>query len=187
MVKKDLERVGIPYKTDEGIADFHAAGRHTHITELLRNGASLPEARELARHTDIRLTMKYTHIGLEDQAKAVSKLPYPSNDVSEENLTTQSWQRYGSGSLHANSHSVSSHGTKTTSKAHSKNDKNPDKNRGSSNSKRCLALSGTNNIKMEAAGIEPASRDISVLASTCVVDCLRFRSKRREATRFIQN
>ena len=33
MVKKDLERVGIPYKTEEGVADFHAAGRHTHITE----------------------------------------------------------------------------------------------------------------------------------------------------------
>lgn len=30
-----------------GIADFHAAGRHTHITELLRNGATLPEAQKL--------------------------------------------------------------------------------------------------------------------------------------------
>ena len=41
MVRKDLERVGIPYETEDGIADFHAAGRHTHITELLRNGTSL--------------------------------------------------------------------------------------------------------------------------------------------------
>lgn len=32
MVKKDLERVGIPYETADGIADFHAAGRHSHIT-----------------------------------------------------------------------------------------------------------------------------------------------------------
>ena len=62
MVKKDLERVGIPYRTDDGIADFHAAGRHAHITELLRNGATLPEARELARHSDVRMTMRYTHI-----------------------------------------------------------------------------------------------------------------------------
>jgi hypothetical protein len=30
--------------TRDGIADFHAAGRHTHITELLRNGASLGDA-----------------------------------------------------------------------------------------------------------------------------------------------
>ncbi len=74
MVKKDLARVGIPYETPEGIADFHAAGRHTHITELLRNGASLTEAKELARHTDIKMTMKYTHIGIEDQSKAVQGL-----------------------------------------------------------------------------------------------------------------
>jgi len=54
MVKKDLERVGIPYVTPEGIADFHAAGRHSYITELRRNGATLPEAKELARHTNVR-------------------------------------------------------------------------------------------------------------------------------------
>ena len=77
MVKKDLARVGIPYETDEGVADFHAAGRHTYITELLRNGASLPEAKELARHTDVKMTMRYTHIGLEDQSKAVAGLRLP--------------------------------------------------------------------------------------------------------------
>lgn len=75
MVKQDLERVGIPYQNEEGIADFHAAGRHTHITELLRNGASLPEAQKLARHSDIKMTMKYTHIGMSDQAKALGQLP----------------------------------------------------------------------------------------------------------------
>jgi len=77
MVKKDLERVGIPYQTHAGIADFHAAGRHTHITELLRNGASLPEAKQLARHSDVNLTMRYTHIGIGDQARAVANLPNP--------------------------------------------------------------------------------------------------------------
>ena len=75
MVKKDLERVGIPYETDQGIADFHAAGRHTHITELLRNGATLPEAQKLARHSDVKMTMRYTHIGLADQARAIENLP----------------------------------------------------------------------------------------------------------------
>ncbi|MBC7820705.1 MAG: tyrosine-type recombinase/integrase, partial [Planctomycetaceae bacterium] len=75
MVKKDLERVGLKYETEEGIADFHAAGRHTHITELLRNGATLPEAQKLARHSDIKMTMKYVHIGIDDQAKAVANLP----------------------------------------------------------------------------------------------------------------
>ena len=78
MVKKDLERVGIPYETQEGIADFHAAGRHSYVTGLLRNGATLTEARELARHADVRMTMKYTHIGLEDQAEALAGLPNPN-------------------------------------------------------------------------------------------------------------
>ena len=75
MVKKDLERVGIPYETEEGIADFHAAGRHTHITGLLRNGAALTDARELARHGDIRMTMRYTHVGITERAQALAKLP----------------------------------------------------------------------------------------------------------------
>ena len=95
MVKKDLERVGIPYETAEGIADFHAAGRHSHVTELLRSGASLPEARELARHSDIRTTMKYTHIGMEDRAKALGNLR---------------WQRNGSGARDSRRHRTSSNG-----------------------------------------------------------------------------
>lgn len=108
MVKLDLERVGIEYVTKDGIADFHAAGRHTHITELLRNGASLPEAKELARHTDIKMTMKYTHIGMADQAKALGQLPW--NDLPEAtksagteaprpdapNVSAEGWERSGS-------------------------------------------------------------------------------------------
>lgn len=81
MVKKDLERAGIEYETAEGIADFHAAGRHTYVTGLLRNGVSITEARELARHSDVRMTMKYTHIGLEDQAKALAELPSPPESL----------------------------------------------------------------------------------------------------------
>jgi hypothetical protein len=94
MVKKDLEAVGIPYETEAGVADFHAAGRHTHITELLRNEATLAEARELARHTDVRQTMKYTHIGIHDQGKALSGLPLPK--VPEE-APEGSWKRIGNG------------------------------------------------------------------------------------------
>lgn len=81
MVKTDLEAAGIEYETAEGIADFHAAGRHTHITELLRNGATLPQAKELARHSDVKMTMRYTHIGIEDQAKALKQLPWNSGSV----------------------------------------------------------------------------------------------------------
>nr|WP_303652811.1 tyrosine-type recombinase/integrase [Paludisphaera mucosa] len=77
MVQKDLERAGIPYETHEGLADFHAAGRHSHITRLVRSGASIMEAKELARHADICQTAKYTHIGMEDRAEALAALPFP--------------------------------------------------------------------------------------------------------------
>ena len=43
----DLQ-AGIPYKIEEGTADFHAVGRHTYITELLRNGLHL--CCQLVRH-----------------------------------------------------------------------------------------------------------------------------------------
>ena len=76
MVKKDLERAGIAYETPKGIADFHAAGRHTYITGLLTNGATLPEVKELARHTDVKMTMKYAHVGIGDRAKALANLPF---------------------------------------------------------------------------------------------------------------
>jgi site-specific recombinase XerD len=79
MVKKDLERVGIAYETADGIADFHAAGRHSHITGLVRSGVSVPEAQKLARHTDINMTMRYTHIGMEDQAKAIERLSWAAD------------------------------------------------------------------------------------------------------------
>ena len=79
MVQKDLVRAGIPYETNEGIADFHAAGRHSHITGLVRSGASIMEAKELARHADIRQTAKYTHIGMQDRADALGKLPAPGS------------------------------------------------------------------------------------------------------------
>lgn len=83
MVKKDLERAGIAYETPEGIADFHAAGRHTDITGLLTNGATLPEAKELARHTDVKMTMRYAHIGISNQAKALANLPFQECDRSK--------------------------------------------------------------------------------------------------------
>ena len=50
--------------------DWHGrAGRHSHITGLVRSGASISETKELARHADIRQIVKYTHIGMEDRGK----------------------------------------------------------------------------------------------------------------------
>ena len=101
MVKLDLERVGIPYLTPDGVADFHAAGRHIYITELLRSGASLVEARELARHSDVRMTMKYTHIGVDDQAQAIAKppglraTPAASTETASTSPEPEPWPRPG--------------------------------------------------------------------------------------------
>jgi len=101
MVKKDLERVDIPYETAAGIADFHASGRHTYVTQLLRSGVSLTQARELARHGDIKMTMRYTHVGLADQAEALKSLPG----------TTPPSQQIISTSAQPTSDDVSRHGT----------------------------------------------------------------------------
>ncbi len=55
-------------------ADFHS-NRHTFITNLSLAGVSPRDAQELARHSDIRLTMGvYTHIGIEDKARAIGRL-----------------------------------------------------------------------------------------------------------------
>jgi len=60
--------------SQERYADFHS-NRHTFITNLSLAGVQPRDAQELARHSDIRLTMNlYTHIGLEDKAKAIGKL-----------------------------------------------------------------------------------------------------------------
>ncbi len=79
MVKKDLERVGIPYETEAGIADFHAAGRASHITEMLRQGANMVQVMKQARHSDIRMTMRYFKADLNDQVTAIEKLPPPTH------------------------------------------------------------------------------------------------------------
>jgi integrase len=76
MLRLDLEVAGIPYRDSDGrVADFHAL-RHSYITLLERSGVSPKLAQELARHSDIRLTMNvYTHARLHDLAGAVEGLP----------------------------------------------------------------------------------------------------------------
>jgi integrase len=81
MVRKDLERAGLEYRTDDGIADFHAAGRHSHITELLRSGATVPQAMELARHSYVRMTVRYTHVSIAEQARALSVMAFSCQDI----------------------------------------------------------------------------------------------------------
>ncbi len=116
---------------------------------VLKNGATLPEARKLARHSDIKMTMKYTHIGIDDQAKALENLPALQMRCISGNTDGQKVSPDDSGEPVGN-------------------EKNPVASRGSDVC--CHPLSVGNRV--EAAGIEPASRDISMQASTCVVGYL---------------
>ena len=66
----------LKYQDSNGrFADFHA-NRHTFITNLCKAEISPKTVQTLARHGDIRLTMNlYSHVDLEDQSVAISKLP----------------------------------------------------------------------------------------------------------------
>ena len=155
---------GIPFCTKDGDVDFHAAGRHSYITGLLRNGTSLVVARERARHSDVKMTMGYTHIGLEDQAKGIQNLPTNPGWLSSLRPEEQKSQRISSSSQHICSKSGVSEGqfeSPDGSDCHSSG-----KN-GSAASDDDVSPCGTHRQKkappvtgdalMEAAGIEPAS------------------------------
>ncbi len=76
MLKADLQDAGIPYRDDSGrVLDFHAF-RHTFITNLARGGVHPKQAQDLARHSDINLTMsRYSHTVIADRAAALKALP----------------------------------------------------------------------------------------------------------------
>jgi len=76
MLRFDLEAAGIPDRDAEGhVCDFHAL-RHSYVSLLARSGIHPKLAQELARHSDIRLTINvYTHPRLHDLAGALDGLP----------------------------------------------------------------------------------------------------------------
>jgi integrase len=76
VMHKDFKDAGIPQKDERGHkVDFHAL-RMTFITRLQRAGVSPREAMELARHNDMRLTMKvYTDVAQLPLAASVRQLP----------------------------------------------------------------------------------------------------------------
>jgi len=66
------------------VVDFHAL-RATYVTMLVKGGASVKEAQELARHSDPRLTMNvYTKLGIHDLAGALNGLPAAEAERVEE-------------------------------------------------------------------------------------------------------
>ncbi|CAN5431935.1 hypothetical protein BH11PLA2_BH11PLA2_12200 [soil metagenome] len=65
----------LTYRDSAGrVADFHSL-RHRFITELVKAGVHPKDAKELARHSTITLTMdRYAHVGLRDTAAALAKV-----------------------------------------------------------------------------------------------------------------
>ncbi len=65
------------YCDEDGLyADFHS-NRHTFISNLGRANVSLAKMQKLVRHSDPRLTVRYTHSDRDEDAAAVATLPAP--------------------------------------------------------------------------------------------------------------
>ena len=81
-LKRDLEKVGIPFCDEQGrYADFHSL-RYSWATHLQRQGVNSRMAMELMRHSDRKLTDKiYTDVNLLPLGETVRNLS------DEENLT----------------------------------------------------------------------------------------------------
>ena len=95
MLRIDLEAAGIPYVDDtDRPFDFHAL-RHQYITQLTTSGLHPKIAQQLARHSDINLTMKrYTHLNLLDVAGAVEQLDDPTRRQPAQNQATGTDDRH---------------------------------------------------------------------------------------------
>jgi len=74
--KPRLDAAFLEYRDSAGrVADFHAL-RHTYISRLVRSGANVKVAQELARHSTPMLTLgRYAHVEVLDQTKALDALP----------------------------------------------------------------------------------------------------------------
>ena len=74
-MKRHLSQAGIPYHENGRRADFHSM-RHTLATNLARGNVAPCIAKQILRHSDIRLTMNlYTDASQLPVAEAIGKLP----------------------------------------------------------------------------------------------------------------
>jgi integrase len=77
-IRADLAAAGIPYATDEGVADFHSL-RAYFVSALVRAGASIKEVQTLARHAKPQTTLNhYAKVSVRDLRGAVESLPTPT-------------------------------------------------------------------------------------------------------------
>jgi len=98
--------------------------------QLATGIALLFEVRELARHSDIRMTMRYTHIGLDDQARAVAAIPAPRTPQAKASDAPQLWECLRSEPCGKPCHFPSSAGNTVTMELATVNDENPCGDRG---------------------------------------------------------
>ena len=77
-IRADLTAAGIPYETDDGVADFHSLRVH-YVSALVRAGASIKEVQTLARHAKPQTTLNhYAKVSVRDLRGAVESLSKPS-------------------------------------------------------------------------------------------------------------
>jgi integrase len=65
LFKRYCRKAGLP-----GKYHFHCL-RHTYITNMIRAGININYVKELAGHSEMKTTLIYTHIGIEDLKKAL--------------------------------------------------------------------------------------------------------------------
>lgn len=73
ILRSDLERAGIPIESRGKILDFHAL-RVAYITHIVKRGTDPATAQQLARHSDVRLTLStYTDVTDKEKRKALGE------------------------------------------------------------------------------------------------------------------
>ena len=85
ILNRDLAFAGIEKRDAmDRVIDVHAL-RHTHATILAEQGVPITVVQQAMRHSDLRMTMRYTHTRLESVNDGVSKFPdYLKKDDDEE-------------------------------------------------------------------------------------------------------
>jgi len=83
-MKADLERAGIAYENEDGVADFHSL-RACFISAFVRSGASIATVRDLARHAKAETTLKhYAKSELMDQRRCPAATIRPRASIVHE-------------------------------------------------------------------------------------------------------
>jgi hypothetical protein len=111
--------------------------------QLASGIALLFETREPASHSHIRMTMRYTHIGLDDQAKAVAAIPAPRTLQAKASDAPQLWECLRSEPCGEPCHLPSSAGNTVTMELATVNDENPCGDRGLDAVCPSVAIDGT--------------------------------------------